>query len=372
MFTADFVARQEMTTLSATNETRVGFNSEGTSASASFAVSTIVALIFLVSTTGNSLVIAVVVKSINMKTTMNLLVVNMAASDLVTNLLCIPLQMGTAIVGRWPFSLGSTAGLVICKVSLTTAIISTNVSVGSLVAIALDRFLAVFFPTRQPLSTRRPLLTLAVIWILCITLAFPYFLVTKVLGKGDRVFCLPDEATGFSMNLDMWLLSILQVGLPIIVILVLYPAILIRLWKRKFPGNPSTANQEIRDRANRKVTYMAVTLMIAFVVSWFPCFGVLMKDFIERDKLAKKRDSLFYLISLLLAYSSCAWNPLICIGFNSSFRKGFKELFRKYISCCCVIGNSCFRRNHIGNVSAHVIKPAVELCAARVIKIANL
>ena len=96
-----------------------------------------------------------------------------------------------------------------------------------------------------------------------------------------------------------------------------------------------------------------------------------MKDFIERDKLAKKRDSLFYLISLLLAYSSCAWNPLICIGFNSSFRKGFKELFRKYISCCCVIGNSCFRRNHIGNVSAHVIEPAVELCAARVIKIAN-
>ena len=250
-------------------------------------VSTIVALIFFVSSTGNSLVIAVVVKNIHMRTTMNLLVVNMAVSDLVANLLFIPLQMATDVVGQWPFPRGSTAVLVICKVSHSTAIISTSMSLGSLVAIALDRFLAVYFPTRRPLSTRRPFVTLNIIWLLSIALAFPQFLVTRVLEIGDRVYCLLDEVTDF----DFWLLSTLHVGLPVIVMLVLYPAILMKLWKRKLPGNPLTANQEIRDRTNRKVTYMAVTIMVAFVVSWLPCFGVSMKNFIEKDKLEDNPDS---------------------------------------------------------------------------------
>ena len=175
-------------------------------------------------------------------------------------------------------------------------------SLGSLVAIALDRFLAVYFPARRPLSTRRPFVTLTVIWFLSIALAFPQFLVTKVLEIGDRVYCLLDEVTDF----DFWLLSTLHVGLLLIVMLVLYPAILIKLWKRKLPGNPSTANQEIRDRTNRKVTYMAVTIMVAFVVSWLPCFGVPMKNFIEKDKLEDNPDSAIYLIALVLVYSSSA------------------------------------------------------------------
>ena len=98
---------------------------------------------------------------------MNLFVVSMAASDLVTNL-SIPLHMAIALLGRWPFDQDSVTDLVLCKMTVASMILSSGVSVGCLVAIALDRFCAVFFPTERPLLTRRPFVTLTIIWVLVV------------------------------------------------------------------------------------------------------------------------------------------------------------------------------------------------------------
>ena len=346
-----------MAPLNATNETRVTFSSEYT-----LLTTAIMALIFAVSIIGNSLIIAVVAKNVNMKTTVNLFVVNMAASDLLTTVLFIPLQMTSILLGRWPFQQSSIAGLLLCKVALTTAILSSGVSVASFVAISLDRFWAVFFPTKRPLSTRRPFVTLTVIWVICGALAFPYLIVRRVLDQGGSVVCLTDEESDFPV-LPLWLHSIFHVGLPTLLIVILYPAILIRLWTRKLPGNPCAANQEIRDRTNRKVTCMAVTLILAFVISWFPFLGGI---------VIKERTTRFNILSSVFTYTSCIWNPLIYTTFNNNFRSGCKDLLRKFFSSCCITGNNCFKKNHIGNFSTHATQPTIELADVQVIGMAEL
>ena len=318
------------------------------------------ALIVVVSITGNSLIIAVVVKNANMRTTMNLFVVNMASSDLLYSLL-IPVNMAIILLGRWPFHVDSLVGLVLCKMLVTSSFLSPGVSVGNLVGITLERYRAVFFPTKRPLLTRRPFMTLTIIWVLYSALVSPVLVVTRLLGKEDAVVCLLVKENGFCEILFS-IFTIFYTGLAAIAILVIYPAILIRLWKRTLPGNPSTANQEIRDRTNRKVTYMAVTLMLAFVVSCFPYLGITIRGFIARhDMVQSSRELLLYYIPLVFATTSCAWNPVICILFNSNFRKGFREIIRTCFSCCCRINSNSFNKICIWNLTAHVIEPAVEL-----------
>ena len=348
------------------NETRLALNSTTT-----FLVATFEALIFVISITGNSLIIVVVVRNVNTRTTMNLFVVNMAASYLLYSFFIV-FHMANSILGRWPFDQNSIVGLVLCKTILTSSFLSDGVSVGSLVAIALDRFCAVFFPTKRPLLTRRPLVALTIIWVLYCALASPLLFVTKVLGKEDGVACMMVQEIGFRKYL-FWLFTIFYGGLPTIAILVIYPAILIRLWKRKLPGNPSTANQEIRNRTNRKVTYMAIALMLAFVVSSFPFLGLLIKNIFARHYMAQSSwESLFALIALVLAMSSCAWNPLICIIFNNNFRKGFKEILRPCFCCCCKVSNYCFKKIRVVNLTAHVIEPALELADVPVVRMGTL
>ena len=306
-----------------------------------------------------------------MRTTMNLFVVNMAASSLLYSL-CILVQMTNSLLGRWPFDQDSIAGLVLCKITFVSSFLSGGVSVGSLVAIAFDRFCAVFFPTKRPLLTSRPLVTLTMIWVLYSALSYPILVVTKVLDNEEKVVCRMVQEIDFREIL-FWIFTIFYAGLPAIAILVIYPAILIRLWKRKLPGNPSTVNQEIRDRTNRKVTYMAVTLMLAYVVTCFPFLGITIKIFIVRYYIVQSTwEFLLCFISPVLARTFCAWSPVICIIFNSNFCNRFKDIIRTCFSCCCTISNYCFNKFRSGNLTAHVIEPGIELADVQVIRMAAL
>ena len=345
-----------MATLNLTNETRTSL-----STAAVFVIITIDAFIFALSLTGNTFIIAVVVKNVNMRTAMNLFVVNIAVSDLLATVIPLPFQMANIIVGRWSFHRDSTADLVLCNLTHASWIVSSGVSVLSLVAITTDRFWAVFFPTKRSLSTRKPFVVLTAIWFFYITFATIFVIVTEVYEKKGKTICFQEE-----MMLLLFLFSI-HIGEAIVAILVLYPAILIRLWTRKLPGNPCTANQEIRDRTNRKVTYMAFTLETAFVVSWLPFLVVSIKNFTEKESVERLSTSLIYLVSRVLTYTSCACNPFICLTFNSNFRKRFKELLGNFFNACCSNGD-CLSKNHVGNFPAQV----VEVADVRVIGIARI
>ena len=100
-----------------------------------------------------------------------------------------------------------------------------------------------------------------------------------------------------------------------IALLFVYPAILIKLWKRRIPDNPSSTNKELRDKTNLKVTIQALSLMVSYVVSWLPYIE-------DRIEQLHTPDNTFDILNpaYTLSYASCVLNPLVCIILNQNFR----------------------------------------------------
>lgn len=120
-------------------------------------------LIFLVCMVGNGVVCFIVVRSKNMRTVTNLFILNLAISDLLVGIFCMPttlvdniitgenmsplaikqsafpvLLFSNSFLTGWPF------GSLVCKISGMVQGISVSASVFTLVAIAVDRRVELF------------------------------------------------------------------------------------------------------------------------------------------------------------------------------------------------------------------------------------
>lgn len=299
---------------------------------------TFYSLFFITSLTGNSLIINIVYKNANkkMRTTMNLFVVNMAISDLLTAIIPLPLDMAVNIKGQWPFNRQSIAGLVLCKTISVAWNLQSSVSIYLIIIIGFDRFFAVFFPTRRPVTSRRPSVVLMIIWASCILFVIPFAIGSTVVVVTNKTTCLPKIPKFFpEFN---YLFYTFLIILPTITVFALYPAILVKLWRRKIPGNPSTLNQELRERTNRKVTFMATALMISYGISWFPLHFHMIMILIRPSYGSEFGGQIP--ITFILTYASGALSSIVCIMFNSNFRTALWALFRPLYRPCSVCAKS--------------------------------
>lgn len=90
-------------------------------------------IIFIVGVIGNVLVCLVVCRQRKMKNVTNYFIVNLAVADLSVLLICIPFDFGEIITNYWPY------GAVMCKLIYPLQTMATTASVGTLVAISLNR-----------------------------------------------------------------------------------------------------------------------------------------------------------------------------------------------------------------------------------------
>lgn len=98
-------------------------------------ISSVFALIFLLGTVGNCLVLAVLIRNgqMNIKTT-NMFILNLAVADLCFILFCVPLQATIYAMDEWLF------GTVVCKVVHFIIYLTMYASVLTLTAVSLDRY----------------------------------------------------------------------------------------------------------------------------------------------------------------------------------------------------------------------------------------
>ncbi|KAH8287709.1 hypothetical protein KR054_011772 [Drosophila jambulina] len=99
---------------------------------------------------GNGLVILVVVANQQMRSTTNLLIINLAVSDILFVIFCVPFTATDYVLPEWPF------GNVWCKFVQYMIVVTCHCSVYTLVLMSFDRFLAVVHPvTSMSLRTER-------------------------------------------------------------------------------------------------------------------------------------------------------------------------------------------------------------------------
>lgn len=106
-------------------------------------------LIFMLALFGNGVVCYIVLSTPRMKTVTNYFIVNLAVGDILMSMFCVPFSFfSTLLLQYWPF------GSVLCHLVNYSQAVSVLVSAYTLVAISIDRYIAILWPLRPRISKR--------------------------------------------------------------------------------------------------------------------------------------------------------------------------------------------------------------------------
>lgn len=106
-------------------------------------------LIFVIALFGNGVVCYIVLSTPRMKTVTNYFIVNLAVGDILMSLFCVPFSfVSILLLQYWPF------GAVLCLLVNYSQAVSVLVSAYTLVAISIDRYIAILWPLRPRISKR--------------------------------------------------------------------------------------------------------------------------------------------------------------------------------------------------------------------------
>ena len=289
-------------------------------------------LLLVVSLVGNILIGIIVYKEKALRTPINILIVNMAISDLLYSIIRFPLpfvRLNTA--SHWLLS--GPLGQAFCKLSCFLTDVSRAVSIQSLVLIAADRFVAVIFPLRPSLiSSKQCRLFIPVIWVVAMAVSCPQLFTWKVVEYAEGLVC--QRGLNDKFRESSWIKNYTLVGIivfiyvPLVLIAILYFSIAVKLKSQKIPGEPSVNARKQRLKRERSVLKMSVAIVFVFAVCWLPFSIVVFLFLFSSDSAMMSSCALQYSvhIAFFLVQSYCAVNPCVCFIFSGNYRQGLKNL----------------------------------------------
>ena len=288
-------------------------------------------LVFLVSLAGNTVIGIIVYKTKTMRKPINFFIVNMAISDLLLLIWWIPREIQLLYIDSW--LIDGLLGQGLCKVVYFLSVVSLNVSIQSLVLIAVDRFGAVVYPLRSPLiSSKLCSFFILATWIVAMAIYSPYLLAFKLVEDLERRrVCIVDlnEVFGEYSSFGIYFVSHTVVFgfIPFVVIAILYIIIYLKLKSQKSPGVQSVNAGQQRQQRERNVLKMAIAIVLGFGVCFLPfCISWILILF--ASDMSSCGFQYFYSVAFFLAHANCAINPCICFIFSGNYREGLKTLFR--------------------------------------------
>lgn len=292
------------------------------------ALTTVYVVIAIVAFLGNCAIIIIAkTKKRLRKVAFNFFIISMATADILDALISVPMQVLYFHVGeRW---FGGLIGNITCKVSIFLDALSLAASVLTLMAISVDRYLAIVHVLREPMSKKKVKLVLVSLWLFAATLQSPFLVKYKVHAIEENHHCFGSWSDQRETNLKIYryevaIRFVFLYIIPLVLMTVLYSSIIRVLKKRQAFGENMS---QLRIQAqNVTVIKMVVSVVLLFAFCWLPAHIVTLMIAFAYQKLTCMPISL--LLSLLaLAHANGAINPCIYLIFNENFRKGLKQLF---------------------------------------------
>lgn len=281
------------------------------------------------SITGNSLVVFLVWSNPKLRTSLNLLLVNMALSDIL--LPSLDLLAVVFIYLGIGGSLNRESELALCKLLSFAVNVSAAVSVESLVFIAVHRFYAVMFPMKAKRRKRKRSIcfVIFVTWFVACAIFGPYLYYYQSVNEDGLINCYL-TLNGNSLKVYDIFISVFLRSLPFVLMAVMYTTIIIKMRRKRVPGNQSHLLTK-RRKQNTKLTYMCFTIMLLFFCSWGIYEIFYMVSLYAGDsyycKIQEALDILYPFSSV-----SAAINPVIYFIYCDNFRFALKNIFK---NCVC-------------------------------------
>ncbi|XP_028655376.1 neuropeptide FF receptor 1-like [Erpetoichthys calabaricus] len=294
--------------------------------------------IFILCMVGNSLVCYIVLRNHRMRTVTNLFILNLAVSDLLVGIFCVPTTLVDNLITGWPFS------QAVCTMSGLIQGVSVSASVFTLVAIAVDRFHCIVYPFRQKLSRLKAILTIGLIWGLAFAIMSPSAAMMTVVHLEGTYMVYNNETYPLMTCYEQWpkpemrkiYTTVLFVHIylaPLGLISLMYGRIVVKLFSYLGPMGRGTGElPEDRTSISKKkirVIKMLIIVALLFMISWLPLWTLmLLTDYTDLDdEQINLLTGYIFPFAHWLAFFNSSINPIIYGYFNENFKRGFQAVF---------------------------------------------
>ncbi|WAQ99783.1 NPR15-like protein [Mya arenaria] len=290
---------------------------------------------------GNTLVVYVVFSDVKMRqSNTNILIVNLALADLSI------LLFGVPEIAQYMLNRGWLLGPSMCKIQRTVLVTALYSSVMTLMAVCVERYIAIVFPIKAHImcTRRRTAVVVVIIWITSVILALPTLLFNVVIGFGETQgpvsikFCVlvfPNDHFKKMYIAFKYTESILFYFIPLVVQIVCYIIIGKHLFVgikelhgqnlRQSPGNTHSVKCSDTVTARRGVIKMLIVSVVLYFVSYSPHQVLLFYNTFSQQPF---HQTWGFLVGVtVLAYLNSAGNPIIYCLFSERYRRKFKAIF---------------------------------------------
>lgn len=302
-------------------------------------VTILYSIILIAGILGNILVCIVIIRNTSMHTATNYYLFNLALSDLIYLLFGLPFEV-ILFWHQYPYLFGAT----FCWLSRLIKDTCTFVSVLTIVAFSIERFLAICYPLHVYVMCgfKRAVRIIIIVWSVSIACAMPFGLYTNIhylkFPKNygpelkESALCRMTD----SPPIPVWELSaLLFYVFPLILLLVFYTRIVIEIQNRLNQNNTlgvrqgSNSSHTKRTKSRRAVIKMLVVVVITFFICWSPFHiqHVLSPYLIQvvDYETAIILNTVLFMTSGIFYYTSCIINPIIYNVMSNRYRNAFRE-----------------------------------------------
>ncbi|KAG7490576.1 neuropeptide FF receptor 1-like [Solea senegalensis] len=334
--------------------------------------------IFLLCMIGNILVCLIVLENHRMRTVTNLFILNLAISDLLVGIFCIPTTLVDNLITGWPFS------NIVCKMSGFVQGVSVSASVFTLVAIAVERFRCIMYPLQPKPTVLVAKAAIVLIWVLAVAIMCPAAVALTVekypyhymVYGGDFNHTLPvytcyeDFENPQMRKIYTAVLFAHIYLLPLTIITVMYGCIGVKLCSTVVANrNPPLDNtvqvggrrggQPMISQKKIRAIKMLTLVALLFMLSWLPLWTLMiMADYAGLDRdLLDLLTSYIFPFAHWLAFSNSSINPIIYGYYNENFRRGFQAVYKSRHSCCLTQVQLWGRMSRRGRQEGTVLAP---------------
>lgn len=329
--------------------------------------------IFLFSVTGNTLVMLTVLLLRKMKTVPMIFIANLAACDLTTTVSSIAFDLPMEELGYWPY------GPVLCKIIYPLATFSTNAAALTLVAISIDRYISIICPLNLQYRITRGRCLKMILAIYCISAlaVVPYAVFLSLLEDEVGPHCAENWPEGYNLaKIYTVFLFVLQYGLPLLIMSVIYTLIGLKLCKNTGKAaalssgqsrynrpaghkleHSASAAMEIallkRKRQNEKTAKMFLFVVVIFLIFMMPHQLLwLSYDYFSHTQAFKVNEAVIVFVCRAFTYANSVLNAIIYGVCNGNFRRGCLSI----IKCQCSKASQRSQEQRKRTESMHVAK----------------
>uniref|UniRef100_A0A8C6SPL8 Teleost multiple tissue opsin 3b n=1 Tax=Neogobius melanostomus TaxID=47308 RepID=A0A8C6SPL8_9GOBI len=282
-------------------------------------VAVVLGVIFVLGFLGNFVALLVFSRYSVLRTPVNLLLINISASDLFVCIFGTPMSFAASVRGRW------LTGNYGCRWYGFSNALFGIVSLVSLSLLSFERYSAVLHSI--PLDSSqfgRARLAVAASWVYSLAWTLPPLLGWSSYGpEGTGTTCSvqwhqrsPESRSYVSCLFIFCLL------LPLLLMVFCYGRILLVV--RTVTKQVPRLNQTSAERRESRVLLMVVSMVTGYLVCWLP-YGVvaLLISFGRPGALPPVAS----LVPALLAKTSTVLNPVIYVLLNKQFSRCFRHMF---------------------------------------------